>query len=224
LSLLDSGLGEFLQRFLRIRNFEVLNFNNPDRKDINSLINQIRKETKLELSNTAAQELYIAVKATAKIDGDIAEVGVYRGGSAKAICSAKGDRDLHLFDTFNGIPKVGSRDSIRPEPGQYFSDIGTVKEYLAGFPNVHFYEGTFPETAGPVEGKRFSFVHLDVGSYESTVDCLRFFYPRINQGGAIISHDYSFQSGTRRAIDEFFSDKPEIVLELPGYQALMIKL
>jgi O-methyltransferase len=222
--LLDTRLAEFVQSFLRKRNFEVLYFNDPDRKNINYLINQIRKETKLELSNSAALELYIAVSATAKIGGDIAEVGVYRGGSAKVISSAKGDRHLHLFDSFKSLPKSAGRDTIRTEPGQYFSDILTVKEYLAGFSNVHFHEGMFPETAGPVEKTLFSFVHLDVGSYESTVDCLRFFYPRVNRGGVIISHDYSYRSGTRRAIDEFFSDKPEIILELPGYQGLMIKL
>jgi O-methyltransferase len=221
---LDTNLAESVQSFLRIRNFEVLNFNDPDRKMINSLVNQVRKETMLELSNTAAQELYIAVRATSKIAGDIAEVGVFKGGSAKVICSVKGERHLHLFDSFKGPPISGKRNKVRPEPGQYFSDIGSVKAYLAEFPNVHFYEGMFPETAGPVDKMTFSFVHLDVGSYESTSDCLRFFYPRVIRGGAVISHDYSHRSGAKRAIDEFFSDKPEIILELPAYQGLMIKL
>ena len=42
----------------------------------------------------------MAVKATRKLSGDIAEVGVYRGGSAMIICEAKGNKKLHLFDTF----------------------------------------------------------------------------------------------------------------------------
>ena len=46
----------------------------------------------------------MAAKITGKVTGDIAEVGVYKGGSAKIICSAKGDRHLHLFDTFAAFP------------------------------------------------------------------------------------------------------------------------
>jgi hypothetical protein len=217
-------LAEFIQSFLRKRNFEVLYFNDPDRRSINAFINQIRKETDLEISNTAAQELYMAVRATTKIAGDIAEVGVYKGGSAKVISWAKGDRHLHLFDSFSSLPRSDGWDRVRTIPGRYLSDITTVKSYLTGFPNVHFHEGTFPGTAGPVERSIFSLVHLDVGSYESTADCLKFFYPRTNRGGAIISHDYSYRSEVKRAIDEFFSDKPEIVLGLPGYQGLTIKL
>lgn len=202
----------------------MLYFNDPDRRSINALVNQTRKETDLEISNIAAQELYIAVRATSKIVGDIAEVGVYRGGSAKVICSAKGDRHLHLFDSFSSLSRLDGRDEVRTIPGQYLSDITTVKSYLIGFPNVHFHEGTFPGTAGPVERLTFSLVHLDVGSFETTAECLKFFYPRTNRGGTIISHDYSYRSEVKRAIDEFFSDKPEIVMGLPGYHGLTIKL
>jgi O-methyltransferase len=225
LNLLESGLAAFLQSVFQKRNLEVVNFNDPDRKTINSIINQIRKETELLISNTAAQQLYIAVKATGKIAGDIAEVGVYRGGSAKVICMAKGDRNLHLFDTFKGIPEPGKPDDlIQTGAAENISDVGSVKTYLAGFSNVHLYEGMFPDTAGPIEKTRFSLVHLDVGLFESAYDSLEFFYPRVNRGGVIISHDYSYQSGVKRAFDEFFVDKPEIILDLTGYQCLVIKL
>jgi len=33
-----------------------------------------------------AYQIFMAVKNTRKIKGDIAEVGVYRGGSARIIC------------------------------------------------------------------------------------------------------------------------------------------
>ena len=74
--------------------------------------------------------------------------------------------------------------------------------------------------------KKFSFVHLDVDIYTSTLEALKFFYPRINRGGAILSHDYPGAVGVKKAFDEFFEDKPEIVIELPTGtgQALVIKL
>src|SRR5689334_16134273 len=38
--------------------------------------------------------------------GDIAELGVYRGGCAKFIAQLKGDKLLHLFDTFQSTPET----------------------------------------------------------------------------------------------------------------------
>ena len=60
--------------------------------------------------------------------------------------------------------------------------------------------------------------------YEGTLDCLRFFYPRMVAGGVIISHDYSILTGVKRAFDEFFADKPEGVVELPTTQCMVVKL
>ena len=225
MKLFDVGFSALLQSFLSKRNLEIVNYNDPDRKKVNVIINEIRKETKLSMSNTAAQELFIAVIATAKIEGDIAEVGVFQGSSAKVICKGKGERLLHLFDTFIGAPKPGNFDNpnLFPE-GRYYSDPNEVKKYLAEFPNVNIYEGLFPDTAGPVENSKFSLVHLDADLYKSTLDCLEFFYPRMSRGGVIITHDYRYMSGVKKAFDEFFIDKPEIVLGLPSYQSLLIKL
>ena len=52
----------------------------------------------------------------------------------------------------------------------------------------------------------FSFVHLDVDLYQSTKDGLAWFYPRLNRGGILISHDYSNADGVRKAFDEFFAE------------------
>jgi len=44
-------------------------------------------------------------------NGDIAEVGVYQGGSAKLICEARNENKvLYLFDTFEGLPTPGKFD------------------------------------------------------------------------------------------------------------------
>ena len=58
------------------------------------------------LEDIEAYHIYMASKITRKVPGDIAEVGVYKGGSAKIICSAKGDRALYLFDTFPACQKL----------------------------------------------------------------------------------------------------------------------
>src|SRR4051794_26748289 len=105
--------------------------------------------------------------SAAKIAGDLAEVGVYQGASAKLICENRAaDRELHLFDTFEGLPNPGAQDHGYV-PGEYRCSLESVQEYLAQYRNVRFYKGLFPDTAGPVADRRFSFVNLDVDLYDS---------------------------------------------------------
>jgi hypothetical protein len=58
---------------------------------------------------------------------------------------------------------------------------------------------------------------LDRDLYEGTLDALRFFWPRMNSGGIILSHDYPAIEGVRRA------EERASVLPLSGQQALVVK-
>ena len=199
---------------------------NPEAIKVIGLAREIKSETEMLLREVEALQLYMAVKQTAKLAGDIAEVGVFKGGSAKLICEAKGSRKLHLFDTFEGLPASSENDSKNQyHEKQYAASYESVKSYLQNYPNVYLYKGLFPSTAGPIENESFSFVHLDVDLYEATLACIEFFYPRMSKGGVIISHDYAYASGVRKAFDEFFADKPEPVIELEimGTQCLVVK-
>jgi O-methyltransferase len=196
-----------------------------ERKEFTGALKKIRSETELLLDDIEAYHIYMAVKRTRKVPGDIAEVGVYKGGSAKIICAAKGDKHLHLFDTFEGLPKVDDVDMVWPfYEGKFATSYQGVKDYLSTECNVFFYKGIFPDTSGPVRDKSFSLVNLDVDTYESTRRCLEFFYTRMSSGGIIISHDYLTAPGVQKAFDEFFSDKPEPVIETAGSQCLVMKV
>jgi O-methyltransferase len=192
--------------------------------EIFRLIDEIKKEVELLLPFNEARNIYLAVISTRKVPGDIAEVGVYQGGSAKLICEAKGDKRLHLFDTFEGLPELYEFDDVgRLCEGQTKASLEDVKQYLAKYKNVYFYKGLFPSTAGGCKNESFSFVHLDVNLYEGTLHSLEFFYPRMSRGGIIISHDYPHISGVRKAVDEFFEDKPEPIVQIAGNQCLIVK-
>lgn len=196
-----------------------------NRKDFSRKLKKIRSETELLLEDIEAYHIYMAVKRTQKISGDIAEVGVYKGGSAKIICAAKGDKTLHLFDTFEGLPKVDDVDLVWPfYEGKFATSYENVKGYLGAERNVFFYKGIFPETSDPVKDRLFSLVNLDVDTYESSKKCLEFFYTRMSPGGIIISHDYITAPGVQKAFDEFFHDKPEPVIETAGSQCFIVKL
>lgn len=172
--------------------------------------------------------LYQLVLKTNKVPGAIAELGVYRGGSARLIASLKGDRELHLFDTFAGMPEVNAVADPHHRTGDFAGSwLEEVKRYLGAYDRIFFYQGFFPDSAKELAKTpiRFSLVHLDVDIYESTRAGLEFFYPRTVKGGIIVSHDYRSLRcpGVKKAIDEFFADKPEPVIELWKTQCLVVK-
>lgn len=216
---------QLTQYALSLHHREVVNFDQrPDRAQATRFIREVLTRYRpMTMGVDEGYMIYSAVRKTAKVPGDVAEVGVFRGQSARVICEAKGGKWLHLFDTFQGLPEPGDVDTKFAQ-GEYACSLAKVQELLANQNNVRYYPGLFPATAGAVEARRFSFVHLDVDLYDSTRAALEFFHPRMNAGGIILSHDYVIADGVRKAFDEFFEHKAETVLELTGNQCLVVKL
>lgn len=170
--------------------------------------------------------IYKMVKRTEGLDGAIAEVGVYRGGSAAIMAHFKGNRHLHLFDTFEGLPDVNADRDILEKGSMNVTSENIVKDLLKDYDNCFTYKGIFPDTSDPIKDKVFSFVHLDTDLYDGTLQSLNFFYSRMQKGGVMMTHDYSdlLTPGVKQAFDEFFADKPESVVEIWDTHALAIKL
>jgi O-methyltransferase len=187
-------------------------------------VSRVASERVLLLSHGEACQILSALRATEHLGGDIAELGVAYGASAKLIATHAAGRPVHLFDTFAGLPTPGAGDSEKFQSGDFVSSIESVKAYLDGL-NCNFHQGLFPATAATVQDRAFSFVHLDVDLYESTRAGLEFFYPRMKRGGILMSHDYLSATGVNRAFDEFFEGKAERAVELiSGYQCMVVKL
>jgi O-methyltransferase len=171
--------------------------------------------------------LYQIVLKTQKLPGEIAELGVYRGGSAKLIAGLKGTKQLHLFDTFEGMPSVRAGVDLHQAGDFADTSLEAVRKYLSGFSGITFHKGIFPDSAVELAKADigFSFVHLDADIYLSTRAGLEFFYPRVTKGGMILSHDYRSLGcpGVKQAFDEFFSNKQEPVIELWKTQCLVVK-
>lgn len=214
-------LKEFIKSFFAKHNV-ILQYFSKDKADIFLLIRKIRKEKDFELSYSEAYMVYECVSNTMKLEGDIAEVGVWKGRSAKLISEVKGNRSLHLFDTFEGLPEVDHNLDTNFSKGEYSSSLENVKKYLSNYSNVFFHKGMFPATAKAVTDKKFSLVHMDVDLFQSTFDALEFFYPRMVRGGVIISHDYPDQEGVKKAIDQFYKNKPETIIKMIGSQCIIV--
>lgn len=158
-----------------------------------------------------------------RVDGDLAELGVYKGQTARLIHHYIPERRLHLFDTFDGF----HRDDVEAESIKTGIDRKktqfantNVEEVLGNIEcknnNVKIYKGYFPESV-PVNlrSQRFAFVHLDADLYEPTKAGLSFFCERMSKGGIVLVHDYNAWIGARMAVDEFCCENNYAAIPFP---------
>jgi O-methyltransferase len=188
-----------------------------------NLISRARRERRCLNSAFECYLVMSMARSMTRLPGKFAEVGTYQGVTAKLIASVKGDRELHLFDTFEGLPPSSDKDAGVHRTAQYACSMESVSSYLSDYDQVYFHKGLFPESTRGVEESQYAFVHFDVDLYEGTLACLEYFYPRMTPGGVLISHDYSMLDGVHRAFHEFMADKPEPIFEQPTTQAIIVK-
>ena len=160
------------------------------------------------------------------VPGAFAEVGVYKGETAKIIHEMDTSRSLHLFDTFEGFAKQDLETETADAKNSIdFSDtnVKLVTELIDGNSNIVFHKGYFPDTARHLEVQKYAFVHLDADLYKPTLAALHYFYPRLPEGGVIMVHDYNHTwAGVKRALTEFQSSIPENITELPDWQGSVL--
>lgn len=140
------------------------------------------------------------------VPGALAELGVYRGGFARWINRLLPERTLWLFDTFEGFDE---RECAGCGRGfvEAHRETGAAR-VLASMPHperIRLRQGLFPGTAEGLEGERFALVSLDADLEESTLAGLRFFLPRVEEGGYLLLHDCLNPAlpGVRRAVGRY---------------------
>ncbi len=164
------------------------------------------------------------------VQGDFAELGVYKGESAHILHRMDTSRKFHLFDTFEGF-KEKDLEAETGEAATYstknFADtnIEKVKKFIGGNENVIFHQGYFPDTCRGLEETRFALVNMDADLYNPTRAGLEFFYPRLAPGGVIIVHDYNGKwEGILKAVDEFAAGIPEVPALIPDLEGSIMIL
>jgi hypothetical protein len=181
------------------------------------------------------------------IAGDVVECGVWRGGSMQAIArvlAARGDtsRELHLFDTFEGMPPPGAEDVkhggpsaaelLRERPRTHnvwaIADLEDVRAGMARvhYPaeRIHYHPGLVEDTLPGAAPERIALLRLDTDWYASTRHELEHLYDRVSTGGVVIIDDYDYWDGSRKAVDEFMAATGARLLLAPmGSGRLAIK-
>lgn len=173
------------------------------------LLRTIYRERRPLLQPLESFHILALAGAQSQLDGDMAEVGVCQGSSARMICTEKGNHHFRGFDTFSGLADVGAQDTHNGvrffRAGHFAADYETTSAYLKEFDNVQLVKGFFPESAECIADRKFSFVHPDVDTYGSTLASMRYFWPRPGDRGIIITHG-AHSDGVARAIAEFTAE------------------
>jgi O-methyltransferase len=168
----------------------------------------------------------LALDATRRCGGELAECGVYKGGTAKILAELVPDRPLHLFDTFSGMPETDPIRDLHKAGDFADTTLDSVRAYLSGHANVRCVPGLVPQSLEVIADRSFSFVHIDLDIYVPIKAACEFFYSRLERGGILLFDDYGYAScpGARAAVDEFFADKPETTMAMITGQCSVQKL
>lgn len=147
--------------------------------------------------------LELLCRRLADVPGAAAELGVYRGFFARCINQLLPQRKLYLFDSFEGF----GEEAQASESFQAAHRNTAVEKVLAIMPypeKVIVKPGFFPDSLEGLE-ERFCLVSLDVDFYRTTLEGLRYFWPRIEEGGYLLLHDWGSTKlpGVAKALADF---------------------
>jgi hypothetical protein len=175
--------------------------------------------------------LWQAIRNVAHLRLAAAEVGSYRGGSAYFIASSfvaltGQEVPLYVFDTFEGHPQaaVGEQDKGQRVGGFGGTSLKRVQAYLSPFERIELHPGDVSEQLDGLEETTYGLVHLDTDLYRPTLDCLRYFGPRLASGGVVVLDDYHAPKcpGIRQAVAEYAPDPTEYQLWQPRTEQLVL--
>ncbi len=191
---------------------------------------------------TTVQRIESVVAATHYvIDNDIpgafVESGVWMGGSIMAAARTlveRGvtDRDLYLFDTFEGLPEPGEHDKIAgadQSGAEVYAQLQAAagdtpyleapvdkvraNVALTGYPmdRVHTIQGMVEDTIPSSAPEKVAFLRLDTDFYSSTKVEMETLFPRLSPAGILIVDDYGYLEGARKAVDDYLATYPHPV-------------
>ncbi|HYX32279.1 MAG TPA: TylF/MycF/NovP-related O-methyltransferase [Oligoflexus sp.] len=164
------------------------------------------------------------------VPGAFVECGVYKGGSMMTVAltlqgEGVNDRDLYLFDTFEGMPKPTDKDidihgvpAIKIFSKKKLSEVSSewanaslesVKNAMAstGYPaeRIHYVKGLVENTIPAQAPASIALLRLDTDWYQSTKHEMDHLYQRVSRNGVTIVDDYGHFRGAKEAVDEYFS-------------------
>jgi O-methyltransferase len=197
---------------------------NPEFK---SIYNKIRKNTLVD--RTRCYSLYQLMDQVRGLDGNVLEVGSWRGGTAGIFTTALPEKTVYLADTFEGVVKSSDWEHYKDKAHDDTSEelvVDFLKDDLS-VSNFKILRGIFPEDTGEqIKNEKLAFVYLDLDVYLSTKDAFHFVWDNVVSGGIVAFDDYGMLSaceGISRFVDEIKNDNDKIFIQNLNGQAYIIK-
>ena len=149
------------------------------------------------------------------VPGAVAELGVYRGFFARCMNQLLPERKLYLFDSFEGFEaEAGASESFQAAHAN--TTVGKVLAIMPHPETVSVKPGFFPDSLEGLE-ERFCLVSLDVDFAQTTLEGLRYFWPRLQKGGFIMLHDWGSPKlpGVAQALGTYEAEIGECIPAVP---------
>ncbi len=143
-------------------------------------------------------ELFSLIIDNASMEGDVLEVGVWKGGTGSILAKALNQVDIsakiYLADTFSGVVKAGKNDTIYKGGEHSDTSVKEVESLLNKIDakNVTILKGIFPNEVNIPSNIKLRLCHIDVDTYDSAKEVFDSIWDKIVVGGAVVFDDYGF--------------------------------
>jgi O-methyltransferase len=175
------------------------------------------------------------------IQGDFVETGIWRGGACimmAAVLAAYDERDRKVwgFDSFEGLPPPNAElyPSDRGDQLYRFPQLAvSMEEVTENFRRVGLWsdqvrlvKGWFKDTVPAAGVEKIAVLRLDGDLYESTIQVLDGFYPRLSPRGFCIVDDYGAMRNCRAAVEDYRREHgvSEAIVDIDGKGVLWRKI
>ena len=228
---------QWVRQGLRSLGWDIIRYDPqpPIPPDFDELVAETVRSVRM-FTQTSPERIYSLCNAVRYlvangIPGAIVECGVWKGGSMMAAARTllqlgERNRQLFLYDTFEGMPPPGEFDvdytgahattvqaqlgAGRPDFRWNYAPVEEVRQAVlsVGYPSehIHLIKGRFEDTLPSQAPERIALLRLDTDWYESTRHELVTLYPRIPCGGVLIVDDYGHFAGSKKAVDEYLHE------------------
>lgn len=242
---------KIIHKALKLSGYRLLKINETKEKiPVDHIIPEIKKdeqaliETAMKYSMTNPERMWAIIQAMKiiarnKIDGDLVETGVWRGGNL-LLFSKMSDKlglqkKIWAYDTYEGMSEptekdisykgTDSRDLLAKHPKILDGDSHNIwcyaslddvrnnlKRHMDDIGRINFVQGKVEETLLNKENipNKIALLRIDTDWYESTKIGLEVLFPRLVPGGILILDDYGHWKGAKNATDEYFKGKTPI--------------
>lgn len=164
--------------------------------------------------------------------GAVVEFGTYQGRWINFLAEVS-EREIHGFDSFEGLPEPGENDLDCWHAGQYAADYESVRANVrcAERPWIKLHKGWFKDTIPKREAQAIGeicFARIDCDLYEPTVEVLEFLTERLTDGAILAFDDWTFDltTGETRAFDEWSQRVPFTfkLLAISGFGSIFVRV